>query len=180
MQFRLIQFVLLALVSACGASPSSRAAGAPGERPFTVTEVANFDSPWAMDFLPGSGVRLTTAALVTEKSGKLWLVATTTGAKQEVLGLPPIHVEGQGGLADVVADPGFAGNHRVYLSFVEAGANGSSGAVVGYGRLVLGNGQIIPDESPSRRMGPCSWRAASECSLRRLRTRTSTSARSST
>lgn len=135
---RLVQAALLLLVAACGASPL--ASRSPADRPFIVIEVARFDSPWAMDFLPGSGVRTTTGALVTEKSGKLWLVATTTGAKQQVAGVPKVHVEGQGGLADVVAHPDFAGNRRIYLSFAEAGPNGTSGGAVGYGRLILGSG----------------------------------------
>lgn len=94
-----------------------------------------------MDFLPGSGVRLTNAALVTEKGGKLWLLNVANGQKQEVTGIPPVKEAGQGGLADVVAHPGFAGNQRIYLSFVESGPNGTSGGAIGYGRLVLGQGQ---------------------------------------
>jgi glucose/arabinose dehydrogenase len=94
-----------------------------------------------MAFLPGSGVRLTNLALVTEKRGKLWLIDVGTGQKQQVAGVPAVHVEGQGGLADVVVHPGFAGNQRVYLSFPEAGPNGTSGSAVGYGRLILGQGQ---------------------------------------
>jgi glucose/arabinose dehydrogenase len=94
-----------------------------------------------MDFLPGSGVRLTSAALLTEKAGRLWLINANTGARQQVTGVPRVKVGGQGGLGDVVAHPGFAGNRRVYLSYVEAGANGTSGAALGYGRLILGTGQ---------------------------------------
>jgi aldose sugar dehydrogenase len=94
-----------------------------------------------MDFLPGSGVRVTNMALVTEKAGRLWLVDVANGRKQQVAGVPAVHVNGQGGLAEVIAHPGFAGNQRIYLSFPEAGANGTSGSVVGYGRLVLGSGQ---------------------------------------
>jgi glucose/arabinose dehydrogenase len=94
-----------------------------------------------MDFLPGSGVRLTGTALITEKIGKLWLVDIGNGQRQEVAGVPTVHVEGQGGLAEVVAHPDFAGNQRIYLSYPEAGPNGTSGAVVGYGRLILGQGQ---------------------------------------
>ena len=138
MAHRLIPVVLALALSACGASSAGQAAG---ERPFTVSEVVKFDAPWAMDFLPGSGVRMTTAALVTERTGKLWLVATTTGAKQEVSGVPAAEVAGQGGLGDVVAHPDFAGNHRIYLSYAEAGPSGTSGAAVGYGRLILGQGQ---------------------------------------
>ena len=139
MSLRLIQAGLLLVLAACSAAPSRSAE--PSALPFTTTEVATFDSPWAMDFLPGSGVRLTNMALVTEKRGRLWLVDAATARKQEVAGIPQDHVEGQGGLADVVAHPDFAGNQRVYLSFSEAGPNGTSGAAVGYGRLILGAGQ---------------------------------------
>lgn len=135
---RLAQALLLLLIAACSAAPSSSAETS--TRPFTVSEVATFDAPWAMDFLPGSGVHTTNLALVTEKAGRLWMVDVTTGRKQEVSGVPQVHAEGQGGLADVVAHPDFAGNQRVYLSFTEAGPNGTSGATVGYGRLILGSG----------------------------------------
>ena len=138
MTLRLMQVALVVALGGCGAAAPS--AESSGPRPFTVTEVTRFDSPWAMDFLPGSGVRMTNAALVTEKAGKLWLVNVQTGARQEVSGVPQVAVIGQGGLADVVAHPGFAGNHRIYLSFTEAGPDGTSGGTVGYGRLILGHG----------------------------------------
>jgi glucose/arabinose dehydrogenase len=140
MTLRLMQGTLMLALAACGAS-SSQSAQARGDRPFTITEVARFNAPWALDFLPGSGVRQTNMALVTEKAGKLWLVDVGTGQKTEVAGVPRVHVEGQGGLAEVVAHPGFAGNQRVYLSFPEAGPNGTSGATIGYGRLILGQDQ---------------------------------------
>ena len=141
MTLRLMQAAALTLVAACGATQSPTAAQPSGERPFQVTEVASFSAPWAMDFLPGSGVRLTNAALVTDKGGKLWLVNSSNGNLQEVAGIPGVKVAGQGGLGDVVAHPGFAGNRRVYLSYAEAGPDGTSGAVLGYGQLVLGKGQ---------------------------------------
>ena len=141
MALRYLQAGLLLVLAACGTSSGTTAqTGTSGERPFTTTPVANFDAPWAMDFLPGSGVRTTNMALVTEKGGKLWLVDVTTGARQQVGGVPTVRVAGQGGLGDVVAHPNFAGNQRVYLTYVEAGRGGTSGAVLGYGRLVLGQG----------------------------------------
>src|SRR3954471_2189935 len=138
MTLRLMQTALLLAVGACSASPSRSQAS--GERPFTATEVVRFNAPWAMDFLPGSGVPKTNMALVTEKAGKLWLVDVGSGQKQDVAGVPRVHVEGQGGLAEVVAHPDFAGNQRIYLSFPEAGPNRTSGATIGYGRLILGQG----------------------------------------
>jgi glucose/arabinose dehydrogenase len=137
-----MQAALLLGLAGCGTSASTTAQPtSSSERPFTTSAAATFDSPWAMDFLPGSGVPKTNLALVTEKAGRLWLVDVTSGRKQQVSGVPQVHVQGQGGLADVVAHPDFAGNQRIYLSFSEAGANGTSGAAGGYGRLILGNGE---------------------------------------
>jgi glucose/arabinose dehydrogenase len=136
-----MQASLSLFVAACGAATPSQSATSSGAKPFTTTEVTTFNSPWAMTFLPGSGLPLTSAALVTEKGGRLWLINANTGRRQEVAGVPRVHVTGQGGLADVVADPDFAGNHHIYLSFTEAGPGGTSGGAVGYGRLVLGKGQ---------------------------------------
>ncbi|GAA4748358.1 PQQ-dependent sugar dehydrogenase [Sphingomonas daechungensis] len=142
MTLRLMQVAAILVLAACGTAPSqSSAQQASSTKPFTETEVTRFEAPWAMDFLPGSGVATTKMALVTEKGGKLWLLDTATGRKQEVAGVPSVHVAGQGGLGDVVAHPGFAGNQRVYLSYIEPGPGGTSGAVIGYGRLLLGQGQ---------------------------------------
>lgn len=124
------------LLAACQ-SDSSAQPNATADRPFRVAEVASFSTPWAMDFIPGSGIPLTSLALVTEKEGKLWLVDVRNGSKREVGGVPRVHVAGQGGLGDVVAHPDFAGNRRVYLSYVEEGDDGTTGAVLGYGFLDL-------------------------------------------
>lgn len=136
---RLLQGAAALGVAACSVSSPPEASAA--EPPFAVTEVAVFESPWALDFLPGSGVPMTNTALLSEREGRLWLVDVATGTKSAVTGVPQAHVAGQGGLGDVVAHPDFAGNQRVYLSFVEPGPDGTSGAAVGYGRLILGQGE---------------------------------------
>ncbi len=121
--------LFIAALAGCGGA----GVGTPAEAqtpPFKVTPVASFDTPWAMTTLPG-----TTNALVTEKDGKLWLVSLANGTKQAVTGVPKVRVAGQGGLGDVVLHPQFAANRRVYLSFVEAGSNGTAGAALGYGTL---------------------------------------------
>jgi glucose/arabinose dehydrogenase len=138
---RLMQAALLLALAACGASPSATAQQSTGaERPFRITAVAGFDTPWAMSFLPGSGVPMTNMALISERDGRLWLVDVRTGAKQAVAGIPEVAVAGQGGLGDVVASPDFAGNRRVFLTLAEAGTAGTKGAALGYGTLELGQG----------------------------------------
>ena len=147
MRAYLIQSLALLALAACGAPSSAPAASNSSaqpdsnSRPFAITEVMEFTTPWAMDFLPGSGVPMTNAALVTEREGRLWFVNLATGERQQVSGVPSVKVAGQGGLGDVVVHPDFAGNQRVYLSFVEPGPGGTSGAAIGYGRLILGQGE---------------------------------------
>ncbi len=75
------------------------------------------------------------------------------GSRHEVAGVPAVEVGGQGGLGDVVVHPDFAANRRVYLSFVEKGEGGTSGAVLGYGTLDLG----APDK-PALRDFRIIWR----------------------
>lgn len=149
-----MQAAAVMALAACGAAETANSAESPTQqqssaaaqpadtgKPFRITEVARFETPWAMEFLPANDARLRSMALVTEKSGTLWLIDVATGRRQQVGGVPAAKVAGQGGLGDVVVHPGFAGNQRVYLSFVEAGPGETSGAAVGYGRLVTGSGQ---------------------------------------
>ncbi|TFI59387.1 PQQ-dependent sugar dehydrogenase [Sphingomonas parva] len=132
------------LASGNGAAPA-----ATGERPFAIEEVARFEEPWAMTFLPGGH------ALVTEKAGKLILLAPNGASRIEVAGVPRVDYGGQGGFGDVVLHPNFATNNLVYLSWVEAGDGDTRGAVVGRARLVRDGGaarldglQVIWRQSP--------------------------------
>jgi glucose/arabinose dehydrogenase len=140
MSRRLLQAAMTAvLLAACQSEGSAQRETASTQRPFTVTAIAEFSTPWAMAFLPGSGVRLTNMALLTEREGRLWLVDVSNGHRTAVSGVPGVVVAGQGGLGDVMPHPGFAGNRRVYLSFAEGGDGGTSGAALGYGTLDLSN-----------------------------------------
>jgi len=112
-----------------GAQPAAPLAAAP----FTVQEVARFAEPWAMTFLPGG-----TRALVTERAGKLKLWQAG-GAAREVAGVPQVAYGGQGGFGDVILGPDFAASGTIYLSWVEAGASDSLGAVVGKAKFVDGD-----------------------------------------
>ena len=146
MNLRLLQFAALLVLAACGSSArtSAQDAGssagpanlAPSEPPFTSTAIATFDNPWAMAFLPGSGV-----AIVTEKPGRVWLVDAANGRKLEVSGVPAVHpagTNGQGGLLDVVVSPDFARDGFIYLTYSEPSANGGSGLALARARLVRG------------------------------------------
>lgn len=126
-------FALAFALTAC----SSGSAPAKSAKPFTATPVATFESPWAMAFLPGRGLPMTGAALITEKAGRLWLVDTASGRRTAVTGAPKVDDGGQGGFGDVIVHPDFAGNGMIYLSWVEAGDRDTRGAVVGRAKLVM-------------------------------------------
>jgi len=135
------------IVAACSAGTTSSAApadtaklDATGEQPatplasapFAVQEVASFNEPWAMTFLPRGK-----QALVTEKSGKLKLWQES-GPVLDVAGAPAVAYGGQGGFGDVILAPDFATSGTIYLSWVEAGQGDTFGAVVGKAKFVNG------------------------------------------
>ncbi|MGE3693028.1 MAG: PQQ-dependent sugar dehydrogenase [Novosphingobium sp.] len=99
--------------------------------PFTASPLATFDEPWAIAFIPG-----TRLALISERSGhlKLWQEG---GPVREVLGVPRVVHEDQGGLGDIVLAPDYAASGMVYLSWAEAGPRGAAGAAVGRAKLLL-------------------------------------------
>ena len=116
--------------------------------PFTVTQVADFDIPWAIAFLPDGRM------LVTEQRGMLKLY-TPGGTSVDVRGVPQVSWFGQGGLGDVVLHPDFARNGLVYLSYAEAGEGETRGAAVARAKLELAAGggelkdlQVIWRQSP--------------------------------
>jgi aldose sugar dehydrogenase len=119
---RLFALVLLVPLIAC----------AENSRPFTVSEVASFDRPWALDFLPDGRL------LVTEKRGRLTLMSQDgKRERQYVGGVPEVVHGGQGGLGDVVVHPDFSENGYIYLSYAEAGDDNTRGAAVARARLRL-------------------------------------------
>lgn len=143
---RLLQAGFWFMLAACGSSGGTSASPAAGSgRPFTVSEVARFEAPWAMDFLPG-----TTTAIVTEKAGHLWLIDVKNGRKQEVTGAPAVVAEGQGGLSDVVVSPNFAADGLVYLTFAEPSQNGGS-------QLALARAKLAVDGPPTLQQLQVIW-----------------------
>lgn len=111
------------------------AVAAADRAPFTVSEVATFDEPWAIAFAPG-----TATLFVTEKAGNLKFIDTTGGTVGTVGGVPEVAYAGQGGLGDIAFLPAEAsaklGGRTIYLSWAEFGEADTSGAVVGKGTLV--------------------------------------------
>ncbi|MEP7161371.1 MAG: PQQ-dependent sugar dehydrogenase [Dermatophilaceae bacterium] len=144
-----LALVLASTLTGCaaagGPAPSATSSDAPIDSParlanpadtFTVENVAAFDEPWAMAFLPDA------RALVTQRAGALLLVDPAAGSSTRVAGTPDVVVDGQGGLGDVILGPNFATDRTVYLSWVEAG-EGGTGAVVGRATLRADNSPAL-------------------------------------
>lgn len=111
----------VALAAAAPAAAQQRFASSAGE--LSVETVASgLENPWGLAFLPDGRM------LVTERPGRLRLVGADGRLSVPITGVPNVAGRGQGGLLDVVLDPGFAQNRTIYLSFSEprAGGNGTS------------------------------------------------------
>jgi glucose/arabinose dehydrogenase len=95
-------------------------------RPVTVAR--GLQNPWGLAFLPDGSM------LVTERPGRMRIVAADGTLGKPLSGLPDVDEGGQGGLLDVALDPAFAENRLVYWSYAEAG-DGGNGTAVARGRL---------------------------------------------
>lgn len=116
---------------------SSTLSAQDAELPFKKEEVAKFNEPWAMAFLPDGRM------LVTEKRGKLYIVTHDGTKSRPVEEVPNVDYRGQGGLGDVVLHPDFANNKMIYLSYAESGVGNVRGAAVARGRLVEGERDTV-------------------------------------
>ncbi len=107
--------------------------------PFTMTQVATFNLPWRIAFLPDGRM------LITEKVGPVWLV-TQQGEKTSVANVPAVLAQGQGGMLGVFVSPRYATDHSVYLTYSEPGDGGSSLALA-RAKLAIGGTAASPTAS---------------------------------
>ena len=112
-----------------------------------VTVAGDLQNPWGLAFLPNGKM------LVTERPGRMRVVAADGKLSEPVTGLPDVDARGQGGLLDVALDPNFASNNLIYWSYAEPGDGGNNTAVA-RGRFVDGaqprveNVQVIYRQRP--------------------------------
>lgn len=141
--------MLVLVVAGCAVEAARQNAGAgqpPAGLPFEVQVVADFESPWAMTFLPDGRI------LITEKSGTIYLVSADGQQRKRVDGIPAVSSEGQGGLMDVVLHPDFTQNRLVYFSYAEAGQGGKG--------VVLARGVFDDSAQPALRKVETLFRAS--------------------
>ena len=101
------------------------------------TVAAGLEHPWGLAFLPERRM------LVTERPGRMRIVAADGALSPPLRGVPKVVAVGQGGLLDVALAPDFARSRLIYFSFSEPrdGGNGTSVA-----RAKLGDGELTDVE----------------------------------
>lgn len=104
------------LIAILLAALACQSAQSQGVRPQTVA--AGLENPWGVAFLPDGRF------LVTERPGRLRVIAPDGKASAPVAGLPEVAAGGQGGLLDVLADSDFARNRTVYFCYSEPASAG--------------------------------------------------------
>ncbi|MGC2774339.1 MAG: PQQ-dependent sugar dehydrogenase [Bradyrhizobium sp.] len=138
-------FMTLAMVAALVAAPAAHAesinAGgrkATAVQPFDAQSAAEFDTPWAIAFMPDGRM------LITEKPGRIFVV-TQSGQKVQVGNVPAVAARGQNGLLDIAVSPTFATTSQVYLTYTEPGAEGSRLVLTRAGLSLANDGATLTD-----------------------------------
>lgn len=111
-------------IFALGTITTGALASSPSVRPVVLME--GFEFPWSMAFINNN------EALITERSGSLWLVHVPTRTKKKVSGVPRVAARNQGGLLDIELHPDFAQNAWVFLSFAHESKEGYTTRVERY------------------------------------------------
>jgi glucose/arabinose dehydrogenase len=123
----LIAAMVLALVSG-SCSAEDRVIDTETGKITVETLASGLDHPWGMAFLPDGRM------LVTERVGRLRIMAVDGTLSEPLAGVPKVFAEGQGGLLDVALGPNFRESKLVYISYAEPGKEGA-GTAVARGRL---------------------------------------------
>jgi glucose/arabinose dehydrogenase len=141
-----LPLVTLVAAVACAAEPGTQVVTTEKGRVRLETYTGGLERPWGLAFLPDG------RALVTEKAGRLRLVANDGKPGEPLAGVPRVDTTGQGGLLDVAIDPAFAQNQTIYLAFAQPRGAGQNATAVARARLA-GNGledvRVIFQQQPA-------------------------------
>src|SRR5512134_1402852 len=121
---------LLTMISALASATAGAQEFKTENGPIRVVTVASgLEHPWGLAFLPDGRM------LVTERPGRLRIVAADGKLSAAVKGVPEVYAVGQGGLLDVALDPKFADNRIIYWAYAEPDGR-VAGTAVARARLV--------------------------------------------
>jgi aldose sugar dehydrogenase len=113
------------------------------------TAASGLVHPWSLAFLPDGRM------LVTERPGRMRIVAAEGQLSSPLEGVPGVWASGQGGLLDVIIDKSYAQNNTVYFCFAERAAGGGRTAVA-RAKLNDANGRLDDVKIIFRQEGPLS------------------------
>jgi glucose/arabinose dehydrogenase len=113
------------------------------------TAASGLVHPWSLAFLPDGRM------LVTERPGRMRIVAAEGQLSSPLKGVPEVWASGQGGLLDVIVDKSYAQNNTVYFCFAERTAGGGRTAVA-RAKLNDANGRLDDVKIIFRQEGPLS------------------------
>jgi aldose sugar dehydrogenase len=119
---------------------------ADGNFPYELRKIADkLESPWSIAFLPDGRI------LVTERPGRLRIIEGDQLLPRAVEGVPTVLCCSHSGLLDVLVDPDFQKNHRLFLSYMhgtpEAGTIRITSAVLDGMSLI--DKQVIFESRPA-------------------------------
>jgi aldose sugar dehydrogenase len=100
------------------------------------TITSELKNPWGIAFLPDGRI------LVTEREGEIRIIKEGKLLSEKITGVPPIFVQGQGGLHDIQLHPDYANNGWIYLIYAKPGPGGGGTTV---SRFKL-NGNALTDQ----------------------------------
>jgi glucose/arabinose dehydrogenase len=109
--------------------------------------VEGVEVPWSLTFLPDRTL------LVTERAGRLRVIRDGRLDPRPVAGIPRVVVRDEAGLMSVVADPDYAVNGWIYLTYSDPGPNDTTMNKIIRGRLrdgALVDQQVIFAMPPER------------------------------
>jgi glucose/arabinose dehydrogenase len=95
------------------------------------TVATGLEFPWGLQFLPDGRM------LVTERPGRLRIVAKDGKLSPAIAGVPRVVARNQGGLLDVALARDFATSGTLFLGYAEPRENNRNGTAVMRARLVL-------------------------------------------
>ena len=124
-----------------GTAAAQEARPATAQDPGTAVRVAvvarDLEHPWSLAFLPDGRM------LVTERPGRLRIVAPDGRLSAPLVGVPAVYARGQGGLLDVALGPDFARDRSVFLSFAQP--------VDGRARTTVARAELVDGPAPALR-----------------------------
>ncbi len=89
------------------------------------------ENPWGLQFLPDGRL------IVTERAGRIRIVAADGTLSAPISGVPTVHVRSQGGLLDLRLAPDFSSSGTVFFSYSEPRGEGTSATAVARAKLTL-------------------------------------------